>query len=66
MKRLVLGEGWVEKRLKAIRFAFISLPGRVMAHARGLYVRLSGGHPGYGVLVGARRRIVVLAPRAPP
>jgi len=45
MKGLVLGEGWLGKRLKAIRFGLISLPGRVVRHARGLYLRLSGGHP---------------------
>jgi hypothetical protein len=46
MQRLVLGEGWLGKRLKAMRFRLISLAGRVVKHARGLYVRLSGGHPG--------------------
>ena len=61
MKRLVLGEGWVTKRLKAIRFAFISLPGRVVRRARKLIIRLSRGHPSYGLLVEARQRILALA-----
>jgi hypothetical protein len=65
MKRLVLGKGWVEKRLKAVRFSLISLPGRVLCHARGLYVRLSGGHPSFGVLLAARQRIAALA-QGPP
>ena len=34
MKRLVLGEQWVSRRLKAVRFALIALPGRVVSHAR--------------------------------
>jgi hypothetical protein len=61
MQRLVLGERWLGKRLKAMRFGLISLPGRVVKHARGLYVRLSGGHPGQKLLVGARQRILALA-----
>lgn len=61
MKRLVLGKGWVEKRLKAVRFSLISLPGRVLGHARGLMVRLSRGHPSFGVLLAARQRIQALA-----
>ena len=34
MKRLVLGGQWVSRRLKAVRFALIALPGRVMRHAK--------------------------------
>jgi hypothetical protein len=29
MKRLVLGESWVNRRMKALRFNLINLPGRV-------------------------------------
>ncbi len=47
MKRLVLGGQWVSKRLKAVRFALIALPGRVMRHARKLIIRLARGHPSY-------------------
>ena len=61
MQRLVLGEGWLGKRLKAMRFGLISLPGRVVKHARGLYLRLSGGHPCQELLLGARLRILALA-----
>lgn len=61
MKRLVLGEGWAAKRLKAVRFAFISLPGRVVRRARTLIIRLARGHPSYGLLVEARQRILALA-----
>jgi hypothetical protein len=65
MKRLVLGKGWMDKRLKAVRFSLISLPGRVLRHARGLYVRLSRGHTSLGVLLAARQRIQALA-QSPP
>ena len=61
MKRLVLGEQWVGKRLKAVRFALIALPGRVMRHARRLIIRLARGHPAYELLLRARQRILALA-----
>lgn len=65
MKRLVLGKEWVSKRLKAVRFAFISLPGRVVRRARTLIIRLTKNHPSYGVLLRARHRILALA-HGPP
>lgn len=57
MKRLVLPQGWAPKRLKAIRFGFINLAGRVMSHARQLIIRLSGVHPAYELLIEVRRRL---------
>lgn len=65
MQLLILGEGWLQKRLKAIRFGFIALPGRVLQHARRLAVALSRGHPSYSLLIGARQRILELA-QGPP
>ena len=65
MKRLVLGKEWVGKRLKAVRFAFISLPGRVVRRARTLIIRLTRDHPSYGLLLGARQTILALA-NSPP
>ena len=61
MKRLALGEQWVSRRLKAVRFALIALPGRVLRHARRLIIRLARGHPSYELLLRARRRILALA-----
>jgi hypothetical protein len=46
--------------MKAIRFHFITLPGRVMEHARGLSVRLAGDHPSFDLLLEARMRIMEL------
>lgn len=60
MKRLVLGGKWVSKRMKAIRFSFINLPGRVLDHARTLSVRLVGGHPSNELLFEMRRKILSL------
>jgi hypothetical protein len=60
MKRLALPEGWEPKRLKALRFSFINLAGRVMIHSRQLIVRLSKSHPAYQLLLEVRRRIRAL------
>lgn len=61
MKRLVLGQAWANKRMKAIRFGLINLPARVVEHARQLQVRLSQDHPALELLLAARRRILALA-----
>ncbi len=61
MKRLVLGDSWVNKRMKAIRFALIHLPARVLERARQIRVRLWAGHPSLGLLLAARTRILALA-----
>jgi len=61
MKRLVLGSEWAPRRLKAVRFAFIHVPARIVRHARQLLVRLSGRHPATDLLFRARRRILDLA-----
>jgi hypothetical protein len=60
MKHLVLGGPWVNKRFKAIRFWLINLPGRVVEHARGLVIRLVGGHPSNETLIRARARMASL------
>jgi len=60
MKRLVLPERWSAKRLKAIRFGFINLAGRVVNRARQLIIRLSGSHPAYELLIEVRRRLRAL------
>jgi len=65
MKRLVLGGSWVSKRLKAIRFALINLPGRIVERSRQLIVRLAYGHPSNEILLDARKRILCLA-NVPP
>jgi hypothetical protein len=60
MKRLVLGESWANRRLKAIRLWLINLPGRVLERSRQPVVRLAGGHPSNAVLFEARRRMLCL------
>jgi hypothetical protein len=61
MKRLALGEGWASKRMKALRFHLIGLPGRVVSHARQLIVRLGGGAEALATILDARARIRALA-----
>lgn len=61
MNRVVLGGDWVGRRMKAIRFLIICLPGRVIEKARQLYLRLSRDHPAYELLLEMRRRICELA-----
>jgi hypothetical protein len=60
MKNLVLNGSWVARRMKAIRFHLINLPGRVMEHAREHIVRLAGDHPSFRELLKARMRIMEL------
>ena len=61
MKRLVLGPEWVPRRMKAMRFGLIALPGRVVQHARRLIIRLPADHPGLDLVLAARQRILALA-----
>ena len=62
MKRLVLGESWASKRMKAVRFSLIKLPGRVVERSRSLIIRLTENHPSLELLVDARRKIAMLKP----
>ena len=43
MKRLALGEGWANRRMKAVRLWLINVPGRVLTHARALSFDWLGG-----------------------
>lgn len=61
MKRLAMPEGWAPKHLKAIRFGFINIAGRVVSHAHSLIIRLSLSHPAYRLILEVRQRIRALA-----
>jgi len=61
MKWLVLGKDWTTKRMKALRFRLIGLPGRVVSHARRLIIRLAAGAEVLGTIVAARQAIRALA-----
>ena len=57
MKRVALGGVWANRRMKAIRFLLIGVPGRVVEKARQLYLRLSRDHPALELIVRMRLRI---------
>jgi hypothetical protein len=61
MKRLVLKGEWVSKRLKAIRFSLINLPGRLIRRAGELIIRLTTDHSSNAILLAARAQIMSLA-----
>ena len=65
MKRLVLGERWVTRRMKAIRYWLINVAGRMVRSARRLVVRLTDGHPSSDLLLSARAAIAALATGPP-
>jgi hypothetical protein len=62
MKRRVLGPAWADKRMKAIRFSLINLPGRVLERARQLIIRLTHWQPLANFLIEVRCRIAALVP----
>lgn len=62
MKRHVLRGTWVDKRLKAIRFSLINLPGRVLMRSRQLIIRLTQWQPMAEFLLEVRCRIAALMP----
>jgi len=62
MKRLALGEKWLPRRLKAIRFHVIGLPGQVVRHARSLTIKLGGGQEAFELMLAIRTAISSLVP----
>jgi hypothetical protein len=62
MKQVALGKSWVPKRMKAIRFSFINIPGRIVERSRELIIRLVKGHPAMDLFLEARSRIMALVP----
>jgi hypothetical protein len=65
MKRLVLGKSWTTKRMKAIRYWLIDLPGRLVRHAGQYVIRLTAGHRSTKILIDARQTIAQMA-NGPP
>ena len=62
MKKLAMEGSWLPKRMKAIRFSFINLPGRVVKRSRSLIIRLTKNNPAMELLINARKRIAMLQP----
>lgn len=61
MKRLALSKSWVAKRMKAIRFSLINIPGHIVEHSRDFIIRLVKDHPAIDLLIAARSRIMALS-----
>jgi hypothetical protein len=62
MKKLAMGDSWLSKRMKAVRFSFINLPGRVITGSRSLIIRLTKNNPAMELLINARKKIAMLQP----
>jgi hypothetical protein len=62
MKKLAMEGSWLSKRMKAIRFSFINLPGRVVTRSRSLIIRLTKNNPSMELLINARKKIAMLQP----
>jgi hypothetical protein len=62
LRRLALPGGLKPKRMKALRFALIAVPGRVVERGRQLFVRLAREHPALAWLAEMRRKLRSLAP----
>ena len=60
MNHLAIPEGCESKRLKAVRFGFINLAGRVVNRSLQLIIRPSGSYPAYPILLEARRLLKAL------
>lgn len=65
MQRIVLGGVWAGRRMKAIRFLLMNVPGRVVAKARQLILRIGRDHPSLELLQRARETIRELACPSP-
>ena len=61
MKRLALGKPWLPKRMKAMRFSFINIPGRIIERSREMIIRLAKDNPVTDLLILARSRIMALS-----
>ena len=62
MKRVILGKSWASRRMKAMRFSFINIPGRIVERSRELIIRLVKDHPAFTLFLEARSRIMMLVP----
>ncbi len=60
MKKMALDPSMEATRMKRIRFSIINIPGRIIKRSRSLILRLSKGHPSYGILIKARKQIAML------
>lgn len=60
MKQVALGKSWVSRRMKAIRFSLINVPGRIIERSRELIIRLAKDRQTFILFLEARSRIMGL------
>ena len=60
MKQVALGKSWMSRRMKAIRFSLINIPGRIVERSRELIIRLAKDHQTFILFLEARSRIMGL------
>lgn len=65
MQRLVFGQKGLGQRLKAVRFQWLNIAGRVITHARKTVIRIAANHPAKSLLSFARRKILAMATGPP-
>lgn len=65
LQRLALGKSWVKKRMKAMRFSLINIPGRVVHHGNRLWIQVADLGQRLETLLAARSRILALATGPP-
>jgi len=62
MKQVALEKSWASRRMKAIRFSLINIPGRIVERSRELIIRLVKDRPTFDLFLEARSRIMGLVP----
>lgn len=61
LRMLALPAAWKPKRFKALRFALIQVPARMVERGRQLFLRLPRGHPALALLIAIRQALAGLA-----
>ena len=62
LKSLAMGDSWVKRRMKAIRFHVITIPARILDRSRKLLIRLSHNHPSFELFLSIRQKLSLLVP----
>lgn len=66
MQRLVFDRKGLGQRLKAVRFSWLGVAGRVISHARRLIIRLPRNHPAFEIIQNARQILQQMSTGPPP
>ena len=61
MKRRALPQAWWSARLKALRFHLLNIAGRVIEHARRLFLKIANQHPSFLLYKEAREKLFLFS-----